>query len=208
MKGHAAILTVMVLVFMASLPASRPALATGNNSITSPSSDTGRVGFGTSLALDVLGNPVVSYVGNSVLKVLHCDDSNCDGVGDSITSPDPAPGVGSNTSLVLDASGFPVISYSVAGLKVLHCYDPNCDGVDDIITSLDTGGSSSLALDAAGNPVIAYGVGYPDYDLRLLHCGNPNCTEDNITTSPDTDGNVGFGTSLALDAAVERATLQ
>jgi hypothetical protein len=78
--------------------------------------------------LDAFGNPVVSYHGNDNLKVLHCNDPNCAGGDESITSPDPS-WAGSFTSLALDASGKPVVSYydqTNGNLKILHCGTRNC----------------------------------------------------------------------------------
>ena len=88
---------------------------------------------------------VVSYydgLPNRDLKVLHCNDVNCSGLDESITTPDSDGNVGRATSLALDANGYPVVSYSdVANrdLKVLHCNDPNCDGIGESITSPDGG---------------------------------------------------------------------
>jgi sugar lactone lactonase YvrE len=189
-------------------PPTYPPTPTPGNSITSPDTG-GNVGRFTSLVLDASGNPVVSYVGNAGLKVLHCNDPNCAGGDESITFPDTGGVVAAWTSLALDASGKPVVSYfdnSNYTLKVLHCNDANCAGGDESITSPDKatgweGYYSSLALDASGYPVVSYNL-TGVMDLKLLHCNDANCAgEDESITSPDTGGQVGEWTSLALDAS-------
>ena len=56
---------------------------------------------------------MVSYYDytNFDLKVLHCNDPNCAGGGESISSPDTESSVGVDTSWVLDADGNPAVSY-------------------------------------------------------------------------------------------------
>src|SRR3990172_1045985 len=156
------------------------------NSIVTPDPNTG---LHTSLRLDSSGFPVVSYwdadAGTNDLKVLHCNDANCAGGDESITSPDTGGNVGQWTSLALDGSGNPVVSYRDStnnDLKVLHCNDANCAGGDESITTPDSAGVvgsfTSLALDSGGNPVVSYCAQLPSFlctDLTLLHCNDANC---------------------------------
>jgi hypothetical protein len=191
----------------------------GNESIQSPDT-AGNVGLFSSLELDVLDNPVVSYydADNGDLKVLHCNDPNCAGGDDSITPADTSGDVGSFTSLELETRlismppfqffiSIPVISYfdvTNRDLKITTCNDPNCFGFDELMQSADTVGDvglyTSLSRDADGNPVVSY---YSILgNLKVLHCNDANCAGgDESIQSPDTGELNGQYTSLVLDAS-------
>jgi hypothetical protein len=185
--------------------------APGGDSITSPDTG-GGVGFFTSLELDTVGHPVVSYYDNtnSDLKVLHCNDANCAPGGDSVTSPDSGGLTGFYSSLELDATGNPVVSYASSDgltldLNVLHCNDANCGPGGDSTVPVDTAGDVgyflSLGLEGAGFPVVSYRDN-TNGDLKVLHCNDANCAPGGDSTmSVDTADDVGSDTSLALDVA-------
>ena len=181
-----------------------PTCTTGNV-ITSPDTSGNFNGQSTSIVLDSVGNPVVSYLHNTALelRVLHCGDPTCSS-GNTVATPDPGTS-GGFTSLQLDASGYPVISHwggSTGGLKVLHCGNPTCTAGNSLATpdtSPDVGLYTSLELDSSGNPVVSY-YDQTNSDLKVLHCGNPNCTAGNIIATPDT-ADAGAFTSLELDSS-------
>jgi hypothetical protein len=184
---------------------------TAGNNITSPLTPSEPFTHGAhSLILDAQGNPVVSYAVNSIgwplgLRVLHCNDVNCSGGDESLTLPDNALS-GNYSSISLDSGGNPVISYagSSGRLSVLHCDDPNCAGDESgHIAQPDSGDIggwfTSLALDAIGRPIVSY-YDYPNHDLRILRCNDPNCVAGgDLVSSPDTGGHVGTFSSLELD---------
>jgi len=170
----------------------------------------GDVGLYTSLVLDAVGNPVISYYNSSTkeLRLIHCDDPYC--MGDESGNVAVLDvGAGWYTSLVLDTAGNPVVSYfdfSSSDLKLVHCDDPNCARDESSnIAILDTtgvvGSYTSLVLSHEGNPVISY-YDSSNGDLKLLYCDDPNCKGDesgNISVE-DSSGDVGLHTSLVLDS--------
>ncbi|HEY7067782.1 MAG TPA: hypothetical protein VII06_40375 [Chloroflexota bacterium] len=174
-----------------------------------------------SVAVDAVGNPVVSYndLNTHVLRVLHCGNATCTAAGPNctpgqncLTNPDPVGNVGQFTSLRLDGAGNPVVSYydqANGDLKLLHCGNPTCTAPtgcgagQNCVTTLDFAGDvglyTSLAL-VAGSPVVSY-YDNTQHALKVLRCGNPACTAGNAIFTPDTASDVGQFSSLALDAA-------
>jgi len=129
------------------------------------------VGKHTSLALNSLGFPVVSYYdyGNDDLKIAVCNDANC--TLPTITVVDSIGDVGEFNSLTLTHDDFPVISYfdeTNDDLKVAICNDITC--TTPALVTVDSNGSpgqySSVALASNGFPVMSYFDGSPNSDLK------------------------------------------
>jgi hypothetical protein len=183
---------------------------------------TGDVGQYTSIVLNSLGNPVISYyddtrsppgtgnsAGNGDLKLVVCGNPTCSS-GNTITTVDrgttiTTDDVGKYNSLVLDRRGFPVISYFDRGngLMLARCSNATCTsksirevngGVSNII-------DTSLVLDGFGYPVIAVttetfnATGTRSTAFSLIRCGREDCSIVNSAKQID----AGEYVSLALD---------
>ncbi len=186
-----------------------PACTGGDESIVAVDTAS-NVGRNASLQLDAVGFPVVAYRDDALgaLKILHCNDGNCAGANESITTPDATGATGWQPSLRLDSTGNPVVSFSnltTSSLMILHCNDVNCAAEDD---SLEVGAASpgtgnqllsSLVLDAPGNPVVSYkDQSNPGLDLWLLHCNDVNCAGGDESNEL---GDSGWDSSLVLDVS-------
>lgn len=157
-----------------------------------------------SVVLDSSGNPMISYYRGSDLVFSRCTDPLC-ATGSTQTLDGATTDVGWYTSLVLTSSGNPVISYfdiTNSALKIAVCDDPSCSVFT--LTMIDNSGSTgalgSLELNASGNPVISY-HSFTEAALKLVVCGNLTCTSGNTITTVDNAGNVGWFTSLELNAS-------
>ncbi|MFC7780343.1 hypothetical protein [Legionella taurinensis] len=181
------------------------------NSITSAYT-TGNTGWDTSLALDANGYPVISFYDFTaqVMKIIHCTNANCSGVNSAVT-PDSLSKRAS--SMALDSAGNPVIASAGQpdqGLRVVHCGDANCSANTSIASpdfpvfpaNADVRGVS-LVLDGSGYPVVSF-FRADKNQLKLLHCGDANCSGPNNTLSildPGAQAGDHRATSVTLDAS-------
>lgn len=142
-----------------------------------------------SLVLDASGNPIIAYLGEQGITIVHCNDPYCVGNDESVSTPH-APNTGWNAVMVLDAAGNPVITYQDrrnGDLQLLHCVDPSCASGGE---SIERVGESpydplwvpGLTLDAAGNPAIFYYYSTPN-ETYVLRCDDPNCAPGGDTTT-------------------------
>src|SRR3989304_5007429 len=157
----------------------------GNTATTVDSA--GDVGHFNSITTGADGLGLISYrdATNGDLKVLHCGNPVCSS-GNTATTVDRAGNVGFYTSLTSDADGLGLISYRDAingALKALHCGNAACSS-GNISTTVDSAGVvgeySSITLGADGLGLISYYDAFPNFDLKVLHCGNLICKPYNI----------------------------
>ena len=179
------------------------AACSSGNTIT-PVDTTGNVGRDTSITIGTDGLPVVSYYDetNTDLKVLKCGNAACS-LGNTITPVDTTGHVGRDTSITIGTDGLPIVSYRTIDsfdLKVLKCGDDACSSGNKI-TTVDTEGNvghfTSITIGTDGLPVVSYHDA-TNSDLKVLKCGDTACSSGNMITAVDTDGNVGFDTSITI----------
>lgn len=163
------------------------------------------------IVLDSSGYPVIAYTDytNFDLILVHCNDKECKGNNESISVVDSANSTGLHPSLQLDGNGYPMIAYQYAtglDLKYVHCNDARCSGGDETFSTIETTNNTGyyprMVKDGNGYPVIAYYYG-TGADLKLVHCGDIDCSSGNQINSIDTTGAVGngyLGSDLVLDS--------
>ena len=155
---------------------------------------TGSVGSDSSITIGVDGLPIISYNGNTDLKVAKCTNQSC--TSSTITTVDPT-GTGADTSIAIGVDGNPVISYidfTNGDLKVAKCTNQSC--TSSTITTVDSVGGryTSIAIGVDGLPIISHKY---DHNLKIAKCSNISCTSSTITTV-DSTGSTGWYTSIAI----------
>lgn len=174
----------------------------------------------SSLALDSLGKPVISYYDATSNRLLlaHCNDTDCAGGDDApggVVSTSDAFGddVGQFSSMALDLfDDFPTIAYynATAGdLKLVHCTDQDCTGPQTSVlvdgAGADVGANLSMTLDLASNPVISYYDG-GTLGLSIARCDDPACATATISQPlPSLTGQI--DTSIAMDNTADVAVV-
>jgi hypothetical protein len=196
----------LLLAPLLALAGATPALAASAWQIRTlyTTNGNGITGEYISMKLDSSGNPVVSFWSRNgrALMLVRCGNPNCSN-GNSVTTVTPT-GTGQDrmdNSLTLDSSDNPVISYRHGGeLRLIHCANRTCSSDTSIVTvaqdffdanQLDhiPGYFSSVAIDHDGKPVISYYESIHDAGgvLKLLYCGNANCTSGNTSITVDAE---------------------
>jgi hypothetical protein len=166
----------------------------------------------SSLALDSLGQPIISYYDLTSQRLLlaHCNDADCAGGDDApggvlATTGELGQDIGRFSSLALDLfDEFPVIAYynATAGdLKLVHCGNEGCTGTQTSVlvdgAAGDVGASLSMTLDLASNPVISY-FDADNLALAIARCDDLSCAAPTIS-EPLGSISGPLDTSIAMD---------
>jgi len=163
------------------------------------------VGQYTSIAIGTDGFPVISYydVTNTALKLVKCGNAACSS-GNTITSVvSTANDDGSFSSIAIGTDGLAIIAYydaTVGDLETLKCGNATCSSGNtnsQVDSTDDVGKYTSIKIGADGLPVIAY-YDVTNGDLEVTKCGNMACSSGNVTSTPDSTGNVGSYTQMAI----------
>jgi hypothetical protein len=162
-------------------------------------------GTRSSIAIGIDGLPVVAYYDplHAFPSFLKCGNTACS-AGNMTMAIDTAGG--QYASLTIGLDGLPIISHynDVAqDLKIVKCGAIDCNSGNNAVT-LDSTGSvgafTAITMPANGNPIISY-YDSTNAKLKILICGNSNCTAGNTTAFPDTSvSNTGSHTSIAIGA--------
>jgi hypothetical protein len=162
----------------------------------------------SSLAIGLDGFPVISYFMQHIipttLMVAKCNDPECGGSDETITTLDGPGVVGTHSSIAIGEDGFPVISYrGPSSLKVAKCNDDACTGGDESITTVDDAGDvgeyTSIAIGLDPFPVISY-FDRTNGALKVAKCNDAACSgnDETISTVDDPADSSGFQTSIAI----------
>ena len=163
----------------------------GNDIVISTVDDNGSVGWHNAIAIGKDGRPVISYYDatNKDLKVAKCNDLDCAGGDETISTVDGSGDSGSATSIAIGSDGMPVISYydrSNTNLKVAKCDDAACSGEGESISSVDGKSlavgdiDTAIVIGADGYPVVAY-MDSTNSKIRVAKCNDPACSGGNET---------------------------
>ncbi len=165
---------------------------------------TGNVGNQSAIAVDSNNLATIAYhdTTNSDLKVARCSNTACS--SSTLASVDITGVTGDFPAIALDASGIPVIAYedsATVDLKIVKCGNATCTSgntYNTVDSAGDVGTHNSIAIPADGLPVVSYADGNPNFDLKVLKCGNAACSAGNTVTTVDSAGSVGAYSSIAI----------
>ena len=176
--------------------------ACSSNTVTTADTDGGDH---VSMAIGTDGLPVVSFVSVAgKLRIVHCGNAACSSGNTAITPTGTAASSGMSSSIVIGKDGLPVISYrdnTNGDLAVYHCANISCTSGSTVTVDNAAGEQgyyASLKIGVDGLPIISYYTPMNNGDLKVVHCGNVDCSSGNTITSLETTGDVGQYTSMVI----------
>jgi hypothetical protein len=157
---------------------------------TNPSNE--RFDEDTTVTIGLDGLPLISYNRTFLdrpgqLKVAHCSNPQCTQSTRTVADDGQGGRSFANGSITIGGDGLGVISYwdiTNRDLKVAHCIDLTCSAVtkETIDSFGSVGNQSSITVGTDGLPLISYlGEGFTGPVLKVVHCGNPDCTAPLVT---------------------------
>lgn len=161
-----------------------PACAGGDESITSPVPQSGAHGDNPSLRLDSNGFPVVVYEDTDyTIRLLRCNDPNCEGGDETITTLSTIEMA--DPSLVLTSSDIPVIVWiddRDNGIHLRTCDDPFCTPSGDVTRIIDSEGRGDPRIEMAPNglPVVVFLN--ESGDVEVVECLDDTCAASGSET--------------------------
>ena len=167
------------------------------------------VGQFLSLTIDSDGLPIMSYYDypNQHLKIAYCSRIDCT-EGNYVRTLDSNEYGGLSTSIAIGKDGFPVIAFSGLPIeipKIIHCLTVICakTTVTLINQSMTTAAyPRSMAIGKDGLPVVSYyggPTGGSTFNLKVLRCGNPDCSAENTLTTVDPSPDSGQRNLMVMD---------
>lgn len=163
-------------------------------------------GSRSSIAIGIDGLPVVAYYDSlhAYPSFLKCGNAACS-AGNMTMSIDTAGG--QYVSLTIGLDGLPIVSHYndvSQDLKIVKCGAIDCNSGNNAV-ALDSTGSvgafTAITMPPDGNPIISY-YDSTNAKLKILKCGNSNCTASNATAFPNSSAsNHGSHTSITLGSS-------
>lgn len=119
-----------------------------------------------------------------------------------VTTVDATSG-GQYTSITIGTDGLPIVAHydvSNGDLKVSKCGNTSCSSGNTIAivdSAGNVGQAASIAIGSDGLPIVSY-YDVTNSDLKVLKCGNADCSSGNSITSIDPLIGSGFYASIAI----------
>lgn len=163
------------------------------------------------------GNPLILYVHNGTdLNLATCADIHCNSFSVKTLDTVPPPLMAKGRVVLpfdnivypflhINNAGNPVISYvkTVSGRELFHlivCVDPTCRAnIFNVVDEMGDICHYSLQINSKDNPVISFTPSSFDNELKIIVCGNPTCSCDNVINLIKPKSDTSFFSSLQLD---------